>query len=449
MEEQVRRHDEKLLVQKQEHAQQLKETIDRLNNDKEICEQKYDQKRKALKELEANIGKQTAKTEREKAILAEKYAALETQKAEVDKKYQEETKALQTQVGQLKEALSKDRSAILHENEKLRKQVIELDREMSETQSNYDRDKELWSGKHQFLEQQRDQSRADLLEAQKKFELTLEQLQKRGSIDKDKQETNQMALITSLEQRHRNQIKELNEAHQHLYNEVVQKNKQLEKELKYANDKLHFEQRGKQSEQGTLEKKVTEFQDAHSKISKELDDVKADRDRKILEYQKLFEKERENYKAKLQEVESRFGEADSKRGQQVFEFEKERAKWSYERDQLINQKSEAQEIIARLEKKKDSLLLENEKLKNERVTRKPAYPGVGTSTASIHGGTRYTSMASGKFKENVQTAKPTRDDKTATPSDVTDTDSSHSGKSKQPSKSTRSFAQQPEFDSTK
>lgn len=43
-------------------------------------------------------------------------------------------------------------------------------------QSTYDRDKALWEGKVQFLESQKDNYKRDLLESQRKFEITLDQL---------------------------------------------------------------------------------------------------------------------------------------------------------------------------------------------------------------------------------------------------------------------------------
>eukprot|EP01022_Parablepharisma_sp_SALTPOND_P029008 TRINITY_DN722_c0_g1_i1.p1 TRINITY_DN722_c0_g1~~TRINITY_DN722_c0_g1_i1.p1 ORF type:complete len:1467 (-),score=323.46 TRINITY_DN722_c0_g1_i1:3360-7760(-) len=433
----TKRYEEKLQLMKQENSQQLKDTIDRLSKDKEQYEQKYEQKRKALKELESNITKQTNKLEKEKIALTEKYNTLETRNAELEKQYQEETKSLQSQIAQLKDSLAKDRSSTLLENEKLKKQLMELDRDLCEVQANYDKDKELWADRFHFLEQQRDQSKSDLMEAQKKFELTLEQLQKRGSIDKDKSETNQMALITSLEQKHKYQIKELNESHQHVCNELMQKTKQLEKELKVVSEKLQFEQRAKQAEATAFEKKIAESLEALNKVSKELEEIKADRDRRVLEYQKLFEKERENYKSKLQEIENKYTEVDSKRGVMMMDFEKERAKWSLERDHLIMQKNEAHEIIARLEKRKENLMLENDKLKSERTMRKPLYAGVANSTTSM---SRYTSIASGKYKENYAGMKPMTFEDKGYIHDIGDTDSSHSSKSRGPSKSTRLFA---------
>jgi hypothetical protein len=56
----------------------MAEKVARIQGEKEQAEQKYDQKRKALKDLESNINKQTSTMERERAVLLEKYQNLET-----------------------------------------------------------------------------------------------------------------------------------------------------------------------------------------------------------------------------------------------------------------------------------------------------------------------------------------------------------------------------------
>jgi hypothetical protein len=56
-----------------------------------------------------------------------------------------------------------------------------MERQISDLQSTYDKDKALWEGKCQFLENQKENYKKDLQESQRKFEITLEQLQKRGS----------------------------------------------------------------------------------------------------------------------------------------------------------------------------------------------------------------------------------------------------------------------------
>lgn len=48
------------------------------------------------------------------------------------------------------------------ENDKLKQSLTDMERELSETASSYERDKALWDGKFQFLEQQRDLAKNDL-----------------------------------------------------------------------------------------------------------------------------------------------------------------------------------------------------------------------------------------------------------------------------------------------
>ena len=99
---------------------------------------------------------------------------------------------------------------------KIKAQLQETEREFQDLQSNYDRDKALWEGKVMFLETQKDNYKRDLLESQRKFEVTLEQLQKRGNHNKEKSESNQNAIMKAMESKYKNQIKEIMETHQAL-----------------------------------------------------------------------------------------------------------------------------------------------------------------------------------------------------------------------------------------
>ncbi len=137
-----------------------------------------------------------------------------------------------------------------------------------------------------------------------------------------------------------------------------------------------------------MEKRVQELNDAETRLQGDIDSLKADRDRMLVDHQKSQEKERENYKGKMSEIEQRCKELESKRSTLLFDFEKERAKFSLERDHLNAQKSEMQESIDRLERRKEALLRENEKLKNEsRNKRAGGYvPTGGKFGATMFGG---------------------------------------------------------------
>ncbi len=122
----------------------------------------------------------------------------------------------------------------------------------------------------------------------------------------------------------------------------------------------------------------------------------------LIENQKHVEKERETYKSKMGDIEVRCKELENKRSTMIFDFEKERAKFSLERDHLNTQKSEMQEQIDRLERRKEALLRENEKLKNESRSKRTGYvpgSGAGKFNATMFGSTLLNKMQ----KENSTT----------------------------------------------
>ena len=97
----------------------------------------------------------------------------------------------------------------------------------------------------------------------------------------------------------------------------------------------------------------------------------------------MLDKERENYKQKMRDIEGKGTNATAKQTELLLNFEKERAKWEHEKSYLINQKDDAQEAQQRLEKKVELLLRENEKLKNDvRANRKNMYQATANTSTN-------------------------------------------------------------------
>jgi hypothetical protein len=80
-----------------------------------------------------------------------------------------------------------------------------------------------------------------------------------------------------------------------------------------------------------------------NKLQEELEHVKNDRDNKIIEYQKMLDKERENFKQKLRDIEGKGTSVQARQTEFLLNFEKERAKWEQEKSYLVNQKDDAVE----------------------------------------------------------------------------------------------------------
>lgn len=148
-----------------------------------------------------------------------------------------------------------------------------------------------------------------------------------------------------LEQKYKTQIREITEANQTLIAEQLAKIKRLETELAGLQEKLQFESRGKFDETNQLERKLLEALEHERRISIELTEVKAERQKRVQEYQKQLNTEKDNFKIKLAEADRKAKDAEAKRGQLFFQYEKERANWLVDEESYKRRVQELEEIL--------------------------------------------------------------------------------------------------------
>ena len=97
LEDTMKRGEERLKSDREELQREAQEKIARITAEKEQSDGKYEQKRKALKDLEGNFHKQMSQMEREKAVLIEKYQTLESQQKDLIKSQEVEIQKLKEQ----------------------------------------------------------------------------------------------------------------------------------------------------------------------------------------------------------------------------------------------------------------------------------------------------------------------------------------------------------------
>ncbi len=83
-----------------------------------------------------------------------------------------------------------------------------------------------------------------------------------------------------------------------------------------------------------------ELTENEKRLLVEIEECKKERERRINDLQRQMEKDKDAYKQKLTEYEMKAKESESRRSSLMFEFEKERAKWQLEKDNLNNIRSE-------------------------------------------------------------------------------------------------------------
>ena len=338
---------------------------DNFNREKTLLVVELEKKNKLINNSTLSYQDQMSSYEKENAILQEKYYMLEAKSKEENRKLMDENKSLTDQVSQLKVKSESERN-ILSEDLKIYKaQVQELEKKISQLSADYEKDQELWAGKFKFLEAQKEDTKSNLMDAQKKFELTLQQLQKKRANEIQELEESLNAKAAALEKRHQSQMQESASNHQQEIMKLQETIRKLEKELKTINEKQFLESHQTIGNQNYIEKKFNEMVQNEKRLQVELEDLKAERDSKIMEHQRILDRERGTMKTKIFEFEQRIRDAESKKNLVVFEHEKERAKWQLEKDHLQSQGNELRELLSTMEKKKESLLRENEKLKSE------------------------------------------------------------------------------------
>ena len=79
---------------------------------------------------------------------------------------------------------------------------------------------------------------------------------------------------------------------------------------------------------------MTELLENEKKLQAEIDSLKMEKEFRVMDVSKEFEKEKEIWKSRVENCEERIREADKKRSALLFEMEKERAKWQFERDHI-------------------------------------------------------------------------------------------------------------------
>jgi chromosome segregation ATPase len=84
-----------------------------------------------------------------------------------------------------------------------------------------------------------------------------------------------------------------------------------------------------------------------------------------LENQAILEREKEIYKQRIAELEEKIKQSESKRSFQLFEFEKERAKWTLEKDKLSQELDSAVEQYKKCKNKREKVEKDYNKIKNE------------------------------------------------------------------------------------
>lgn len=343
-----------------------------LSLEKEDLESKLMVKKREYKELETDYMKDKSMLEKEKAVLNEKLFDLIKQKDELIESIEKERELHKKQSIEIKETNKAENEMKIKENEFLKNKLNKIEQDSNELMSNYDKDRELWTSKNKYLEDKLTKSKFDLTESNKKYEQIIQLLQKQGLTEKEKFETWQNIITSQLEGRYTDQIKQFKETYAKAYDEVSQRKKELETDLKILHDKLQNEQKNKLLDQGELGRRLNSLIETENILKKQIEDITMQKDSKIAELAISIAKEREVYKLRMVELENKCREYESKRSNLAVDnlkdkvvFDKDKENLQKEIETLKEKMMNYERTLMKITSENKDLIRENDRLKRD------------------------------------------------------------------------------------
>jgi len=165
-------------------------------------------------------------------------------------------------------------------------------------------------------------------------------------------------VLQQLESKFKKELKEGQEANTATINQLQGTIRRLEKEKNSLNERLEISSKSMMSEQGGLEKKMERVQEARDRLEEEYDLVKADKDKKIEEIKRQFEREKDVLKQKNADLQQKSKNTDSKQTELILSHETNRAKWDQEKSYLLSAKEDAISELKSMQRKFENQVAE-------------------------------------------------------------------------------------------
>ena len=354
-----------------QHLSKLKEELENeiallkatLKEKEEDYMKSMDNKKKALKDAETKLNLKIYELQKSNQIIADKLKFTESKKNEIEEQLNEELIKNKTAYKKLQESLMAEKTTLMEEISTLKKENLELGIQVAETNAKYDKDKAVFEGKLNFFDQQNKKLKSELHENQRNFDMMFHKLHQYRQTDKQDLESSHNAYINSLEQRNISKIADLKEKHKETVTFLKEKIKNLEKETKQLRAKKQEILDDRYNSGIVHESRLNELLEKEKDLQQEIFDLKAEKDNLSLFFQKELDKQKEIIKKKLNACESKYKRSEEEKNQLLYEQEKLKTKWQIEKNHIISQKNENADMLDRLNKQKQILQKENDKLR--------------------------------------------------------------------------------------
>ena len=210
-----------------------------------------------------------------------------------------------------------------------------------------------------FLESQKENYKKEQYDTANKYQESLSNLEKKSKYDLFKMEFKYKELMQNIEKNYTLKFDEVNKIKEFELSSLQKVVKDLENQLSLKNKTIK-QQIEKEGDVNTYLSRIKELENTINEIAEDNKSLKSLFSEKQLELTSLIE-QNDYLKKKCQEIERKVTEYESKKSFNLIEFEKEKAKLTFEIDKLHSIIADLEENNNEIKAKNKSLLRNNEK----------------------------------------------------------------------------------------
>ena len=346
----------KIAKVKEQIINEYMERINALQKEKELIENNLADLNKEYQLLKEKFKNETDKLTKEKEVLLEQLNQITLKKKQLSDELEKEHLEFTNTMNKLKNEFKIKNDALKKLNKELQEKLQKLELEYNKLVATYDREKSAWDDKFKYLIEQIEQIKNELKELKIKYDLNMDELQKKILAERERLEKIYKDSLNNGENIHNEQLKQAQDTWNKKYEDVNAQNINLDSENAILMKKIEsYENNGFTN--GIDEKLKIAFEN-ENKYKIQLENLKKEKDDKINQLNEKLNSERENYKKKIENLKLKLADYEEKRNDKNADFLKAKA---------VHDKNSENNIILiqQLNEKLERLQKENERLLNE------------------------------------------------------------------------------------
>ena len=338
--------------------------INAINEEKEELNIKITELKKQYKELEEKYHIEVELLTKDKEALIEKLNKVTLKKKELAEQLEVERENSQNIINSLKSEFKARNEILLKENETLNIKMKKLQFDYKELSALYEKDQTVWNEKFIVLEEQRDSAKKELSELKIKYEINLDDLQKRILAERERLQGIYNTSIQQSENAYNERIENLENGFNQKYNEVHEQNKNLIAQNEILRDKIEaFNNSGMLDD---VERKLKIALETEKKLQMQYDVLAKDKNNKVEELNMKLNAQRESNQSKIAELEKKLNEYEERRKYKANEIMTRKAVNEVDKENKVNLIQNLKEKLLQLEKINSKLLVENKETMREK-----------------------------------------------------------------------------------